>query len=547
MPEERASSHQISMTSGDAAIEAFFGVDLADAAGEYVTHDRALGVSAIWRAVNLVSSTIGKLPMLAYRRTMQPSGLIGRELMIDTPTAKMLGLRPNPEMSAATFWSTLTANVLQWGNGLAEIERSRSGRPVNLWPIHWSRVDVTRLNGRVVYKIRDDNGDYTVLNSDDVLHVPGLSFNGTTGLSVIQYARASMGLTVAAEKYGARFFANSGRPSGVIKHPMKLTPEASMRLRETWAKNYSGHGAQGTAVLEEGMDYKPIGMPPEDAQFIQTRAVQVLEVARWYGVPPHMLYQMDKATFNNIEHQSASFRDETIDSLATRIEQEVDYKIMSSSEFARFDRDRIVIPGLLERSDAYSKQRMAGLINADEARAAEGRSPIPGGAGQAYWQPVNVYVVGEGGEPLPPPSQSGSLPAVSPDDENNIRDNDGGSAGHTVSSSVGLACLSPVFADVAERMTLRETHAKARCKAQDRAAWLASWSAKHRDWVADQLLPVIRSALVIQGIEDRDGYADDLAKGIAAEWCDGMTFEPRTGGSLEKAIAAAMQAVKVES
>lgn len=543
--------------SDHAAMARLFPLSDVDS-GEPVTAETSLGVSAVWRAVSLISGTVGKLPLLLFRRYVDDLGLVQRDIVLDTPKARMLSIRPNPEMSPSNFWSSLIANALLWGNGLAEIQRDGQSRAVGLWPIHWSRVTMRRFEGRLRYVVatdRDMVGRDTPasvsLPPEDVIHVSGLTFNGLWGLSVIEYARQSMGLTIAADKYGAKFFGNSGRPSGVLTHPGQLGTEAATRLRESWSKQHGGQNSSGTAILEEGMKYERIGMPPEDAQFIQTRGVQVVEVARWYGVPPHKLYSLDRATFSNIEHQGSEFREDTIHPWATKVEQEINYKILTGPGneglYCQFDLDMLAVPTMAERATAYQAMRQAGWINADEIRSRERMSPLPGGAGQTYWHPVNMAVVGADGLPIlaeapsasadpvadpasdpgDEPAPSPALPPVSPDDENRV------------------AHLVPIFGDVADRVVRREERAKAASKAEDKAEWLAGWAAKHREWVADQLLPAIRAAMMAMGIDDRDGYAVDAAKQIAGEWCHDLVLEQRSGDWPERAVSAAIEAVKV--
>lgn len=527
----------------ESGLRSLFGLALDDAAGVDVTPDTAMTIAAYWRAISLISGTIGKLPLNTFRRYKDDNGLIRRDIETDLARARMLRERPNPEMSAIVVWSTIIANALQWGNGLAEIERDGAGRAVGIWPIHWSRVWMRRVQGKLRYVVRADDiggGSPVWLPWEDVIHIYGLSFDGVSGLSVLDHARASLGLTIAADRYGARFFGNSGRPSGVIRHPGKLSPEASDRLRRSWSQNYSGSNSQGTAVLEEGMSYEKIGMPPEDAQFIQTRGVQVLDIARWTGVPPHKLYDLSRGTFSNIEHQGSEFREDTIHPWTTRLEQEINFKIYGGREdgglYVKFDLDELAVPTLAERAEAYNKFRSSGVYNGDELRVKEGMSPLADGSGQPYWMPVNMAIIGKDGLPiLPRPADSApppELPAVAPDDE-----------GDGLRS---LDWLVPIFGDVAERIVKREENAKARSKADDADAWLTGWKEKHGGWIEEQLLPAIRSALLAQDIEDRDGYALDLARGLAAEWCHELTLEPRGASWPETAVRAAMQAVKVK-
>jgi HK97 family phage portal protein len=547
MTDERARVYTFSPGSADERLVTVLGGD-DHTTGVAVTPDAAMGVAAIWRAVQLVSTTVGKLPLLLYQREARDDGLPARRLIANTPLAKLLRERPNAEMTAISFWGTLVAHGLQWGNGYAEIERGPGGRPVALWPIHSSRCSPVRLRGEggqleLRYRVQLDeplsDGRRTVhLHPDDVLHIPGMTFNGLIGLSVLEYARASMGLTIAADRYGASFFANSGRPSGLLKHPGKLSPEAAERLRSSWRGQYGGGNSQGTPVLENGMEYQPMSLPPDDAQFIATRGIQVLEVARWYGVPPHKLMHMDSATFSNIEHQGAEFREDTIGPWCCKIEQEIGHKllrVMSGGRmFARFDLDDLVVPSLSERADAYMKLRQAGIMNTDEIRAKEGMSPLPGAAGQTYLHPVNMGVVQADGSVLLPyapgenAAESNPVPTEPSDEGDENRDT--------------LEALRPVFADVFDRMARREERAKSASKAPDRAGWLSGWAVKHRQWVAEQLLAPMRAAMVAQGRPQDD--ADRMARHVAARWCEGITQETRQADEPDTAVAAAIHAAR---
>lgn len=551
--EDRARSITFGMGTEDDRLVTLLGGD--DAGGISVTPEAAMGVAAIWRAVSLISGTIGKLPLLLFEREPRDDGLPARRLITDQPLARLLRERPNPEMTAMAFFSTLVAHAIQWGNGYAEIERAESGRPVAFWPIHSTRCRPVRLEddqGNMVLRYRVDlerpavpgGPRYVVLHPDDVLHVPGMSFNGLTGLSVLQYARASMGLTIAADRYGASFFANSGRPSGLLKYPGRLKEEAARRLRDDWAKQYGGSRSQGTPVLEQGMEYQPLSLPPDDAQFIATRGVQVLEVARWYGVPPHKLMSMESATFSNIEHQGAEFREDTISPWCVKLEQEIGYKVLRTLSggrlFVRFDLDDLVVPSLSERADAYMKLRQAGIMNTDEIRAKEGMSPLPGSAGQTFLHPVNMGIVqADGSVVLPYPSGQGSAaPSGGQPNPVPIEPSDEGDENR----AAGLEALRPVFADVWQRMVTREDRAKAASKAENKAAWLAEWAAKHRGWIAEQLLAPMRAALAAQGAPQ--DTAAELADRVAATWCEGITMETRQADGAHSAVAAAIKAAR---
>jgi HK97 family phage portal protein len=589
-------------------------------AGPAVNPESALALSAVWRALNITGEAIGKLPLVLYRRTEQDNGLPGRDRLDRNSVARMLAVRPNPEMTAFSFWSGLVMLSRQWGNGYAEIQLDDRGRPAALWPIHPTRVTAARrqIEGREVLgywvhltaaetsiAVTDAGGDpgrsqrgRVWIDADSMFSLPNTTFNMITGISTIAAARANLSLAVAAENYGASFFGNSGRPSGILVHPATLSPEAAKRIKESWGTANGRGNSQGTPVLEEGVEYKAISMPPEDAQFIETRRLQIQDIARWFGVPLHKLMDMGGATFSNIEHQAAEFREDTVLPMARKIEQEIDYKILRRLErgrlFARFDLDALVVPSATERADYLLKMRQGGFINADEGRVRENLTPMPGSQGQGVWHPVNMAtVLADGSAMLPyrpaetietdasgnpdPKKLPGATPApVEPSDE--VGDRAGvpelsespASAGEMGASEAragadgaavldmkptepdgpAWAALRPVFGDVFERMATREDRAKAAKKDPD-AAWLDGWRGKHTEWTAAQLLAPVRAALAAQGVAEGrdtdDGTAIELAAGVAAEWCESITLEPRQDGEAHRLVGAALEAVKVDA
>src|SRR5690554_1280013 len=244
-------------------------------AGVSATPEKALGITAFWNGVRIISQTIAGLPFEVFERTDQ-----GRRLAREHPVYKLLHVRPNPYMTPYTFKEVRSAHVLTWGNSYAEIERDGAGRPIALWPLLPDRTGVEVKNGEKVYWTIVD-GAKVYLAEDRVLHVPGLGYDGLRGYNVIRMFRDSLGLTIAANQYGAEFFGNSGRPSGVLTHPSRVDDAERKRIREEWNQLHSGLSrAQRTAVLWGGMDFKPLTMPPEEAQFLETRSLQIDEVAR---------------------------------------------------------------------------------------------------------------------------------------------------------------------------------------------------------------------------------------------------------------------------
>jgi len=361
--------------------------------GIQVDEDKALSYSAIWAAINIISGALGFLPMKIYRRKGSD-----KELDAKHSSYKLLHDRPNPYMDALTFRELLQGHVLTWGNGYAEIERDGGGRALALWPLLPNRVEpqVTE-SGHIRYKVTLKNGGTAYLPYVNCLHIKGLSFDGIKGYSVIHYARESVAFGLAAEKYGAAFFGNDSRPGGVLEHPKTLSKPAQARLKESWEQDHrSLDDKHRVEVLEEGMKWHQIGIPPEEAQFLQTRKFEVADVARWYTIPLHMLAEMDKATFSNIEHQGIEFVTWTLAKWLKRWELECSYKLLRQDEqpthFFEFLVDALLRGDTKSRYEAYKIARTGGFFSINDIRRKENMNSIEGG--DTYLEPLNYKPVG---------------------------------------------------------------------------------------------------------------------------------------------------------
>jgi HK97 family phage portal protein len=299
------------------------------AAGIAVNEKTAMTNSAFWCGVNLISSQIATLPRHVQRRVADD----GRERDRVHHAARVLE-QPNTMTTAVTFWETLMAHALTWGNGYAEIERDKAGRPLALWLITPDRV-TPFLDGDVLrYRCtRAADGKQTVLDADDMLHIPGLGFDGIRGYSVVFMARQSLGLSLAAERFGAKFFGNGARPQTVLEHPKQLSPEAQDRLKVGFARENAGERQLGVTVAEEGMRVRVIGIPPDDAQFLETRQFQIEEVARWLNTTPSKLKsKVGERPGGNLEASQIDFLTDTLRPWLVRIEQECDRKLFKAAE-----------------------------------------------------------------------------------------------------------------------------------------------------------------------------------------------------------------------
>lgn len=360
--------------------------------GIFVNEDTALKYSAVFSAVRLLSETVGSLPWQQLKRLDNGN----KEVVTDTNVARIIGKRPNEETYPFTFKETLMAHATMWGNGYAEIERNMAGEPLAMWVITPNRVTVGRNSSRdIIYEISNNRQDSTVIAAKNMFHLRGLGFDGVVGYSVIAHAAQSIGLGLATELYGSSFFGNSSIPSGVLKHPEKLSEEAKKNLKNSWNDNHQGvNRGSVVAVLEEGLDYKSIGIPPEDAQFLETRRFQVTDIARWFRVPPHMIGDLEKSSFNNIEQQSIEFVTNSIVSWALRFEQEADIKLLGSNRAGRFF-TKMNLNGLLRgdtqsRFAGYATGRQWGWLSVNEIRSFEDMNSLPGDEGDQYLMPTNM-------------------------------------------------------------------------------------------------------------------------------------------------------------
>ncbi len=373
--------------------------------GVRVTEETALRYTAVYRAVALLSEAVSTLPLLVYERTGDGS----RRPAPEHPVQSLLHVpMVDTVRPGRLFRETLTAHVLLWGNAYAGI-RTVAERPVALdillpWQM---RTDVD--GGRVTYLHSMSGGGTERLTPLSVLHIPGLTINGLDGLSPIGLAREAVGLGLAAEAFGARFFGSGSHPGGVIEVPQELSDPASARIAQSWSDAYSGlTNAHKVAVLEQGATWKQIGIPPEDAQFLETRKHQVEDIARLYGIPAHKLGALDRATHSNIEQQSIEFVVDTLQPWLSRWESELNLKLFDETDRGRYYVEH-VIEGRLRGDSAargafYGALWNVGGISVNEIRRLENMNPIDGG--DQHFVPLNMV----------PLERAGELPMVPGDD-----------------------------------------------------------------------------------------------------------------------------------
>lgn len=392
-------------------------------AGEFVNADTAMQVSAVWACVRVISETIAALPWHVYERSTDRNGRTNRERR-DNDVAWLLQTQANPEMTSLAWREAIAAHALTWGNGYAEIERTSDGRPQWLWLITPDRVTPERMpTGGLQYRVRN-NGDDTIIAARDMIHVKGLSYDGIVGYSPIAVAARSLGLTLALEKFGANFFANGAHPGAVLEHPGKLSPEAHKNLTESVKGQISGSNSLKPFILEEGMKWQAMTIPPEEAQFLESRKFQISEICRWFRVPPHMVADLERSTFSNIEHQQIEFVTHTLMPWCRRFEAEADIKLFGGGRGRANTYTKIEINGLLRgdmksRFEAYAIARHLSL---NDIRGLEDLNPVDGGddyLAQLNLAPVDMLreIAEVHAAPPPAPAEPDDQADDEPDDE----------------------------------------------------------------------------------------------------------------------------------
>jgi len=367
--------------------------------GVVVNEQSALRVTAYLAAVKIISETVASLPLIVYRR-LQPRG---KERAPDHPLYTVLHDQANSEMTAYQFRETLQGHICNWGNGYAEIERDGAGRVIGLWPLLPDRTWPERdpVTQRIRYRTTLPDGDQVILPYERVLHIPGFGYDGLVGHNPVRLAREAIGMALATEEFGASFFGQGATPSGVVEYPNTLSDEAYERYVKSVREAYEGLSkAHRLMILEQGLTFKQITIPPEEAQFLETRKFQVSEIARIFRVPPHMLGDLERATFSNIEHQSIEFVVHTIRPWLVRWEQAIRMKLLTPAErrefFAEFLVDGLLRGDIKSRYEAYAVGRQNGWLSANDIREMENMNPIPGG--DVYMVNGNMMPVEQAGE-----------------------------------------------------------------------------------------------------------------------------------------------------
>lgn len=484
--------------------------------GVAVNEEKSLRNSAVLACNRVLSETLASLPLPVYRRDGS-----SRERATDHPAYQLLHDRPNPELSSYHFREILQMHLGMWGNAYAEKELSGGGELMNLWPLTPSRVTPRRESGAKLYDVDLPDGSEITLPAGKVLHIPGLGYDGLKGFSPIAMARRAVALGLAAEEHGSRFYGQGATVAGTLEHPDTLTEKAQQRLRRSMESTYSGlSNAHRVMILEEGMQYNAIGIPPEQAQFLQTRKFQATEIARIYRVPPHMIADTDRPFQSNVEQMSLQFVKFTMAPWLQRWEQVLNWEVFTASEradlFAEFLVDGLLRGDSQARGELYRALFGVAGIAPNEIARRENLPEVEGG--DERFVPLNMV----------PLSQARQMA----EEDMRLAQGDAESRDATVTKAFRerramrtrrrlRRAHEPLIRQAAQRIVRREvSSARAALEgafgerdAADFEAWMDEFYATHGDYVTDQMRPVLETyaeAVWVEAVEEAGGEDEDL-------------------------------------
>lgn len=483
--------------SGPSSASDFWYNALAGAMSNTVaTPDTALRVSAVWACCRVLCNAVASIPLVLYERL--PDG--GKRRASDHPLYGLLHDRPNEWQSSYEFREMMQLHLLLRGNAYAVIVPDMQGNVAQLLPLHPDRVQVDRIsNGRLRYTVRRQNGEHVVYAQDEIFHIRGLSSDGMVGLSPIDAMRNAVSAALATDRHAERVFTQAARPAGVLEIPASMQDKAMENVRRSWQETYGGaENAGKVAILREGMKFNAIGMTAEDSQFIETRQYQVTDIARIMGVPPHLIGDLSRATFSNVEQQSLDFILHSARPWYVRWESRIGLDLLAEEDvFAEFLIDAYLRGDTASRYAAHATAINNGWMSRNEVRVIENLNPVDGLDG--YLVPLNMATAEEAAqlavgdiedEPLNPPTPAQGEASEPP----------------VVSDEKAAAVLRMMSVDAAGRLVQAETRElekvlKRGVSGEALTAWVGEFYAKHIGYVAKTLVPVANAYTAVYGGE----------------------------------------------
>jgi HK97 family phage portal protein len=360
------------------------------ASGITVNEEKSLSLTAVWSCISIISRTMATMPLPVYKRIDAKN----KEVAYDHPMYELLHNNPNPEQTAYVWRSLMAIHQLLWGAGISWIEFDRNGNPIALWPIPpWRATPKRTKSGSLVYEVILPDGTMKIFQNSEVVVFASMSTTADRWMSPIAVHRETIGAAMAVNEFGARTFGQGVNPAGILQGVKFGKEESQKTLREKYG-GYEGLGASHKLMfIEEGTTFEKVGLPPEDAQYLETRQMNVSEVGRIYNVPNFLLNQTDGSSNwgTGLEEQMRAFMTITMLAYITQWEQEFTKKLFfNPAYFPQFKVDGLLRANIKARTEAYWKLFQMGSISPDEIRAKENLNTIPNGLGDHYYLPLNM-------------------------------------------------------------------------------------------------------------------------------------------------------------
>lgn len=491
------------------------------ATGVPVSPEGSLSYTSVLSCVRVLAEGVASLPCLVYQRATE-AGQTTKQRALNHLLYPLLHDAPNPVQTAFELHEMGMAHCLLWGNFYAEVEWDQRGQAVALWPLPaWRITPIWSRSGKVYWL----EGEMKPFADYQILHIPGFGYDGTAGKSMIRLAREAVGLGLAAQRYGAAFFGNGARPGVVLEHPGQLSDQAHNHLLKSWNERHEGlSNAHRVAILEEGMKLQTLGIPPEDAQFLETRQFQRSEIAAIFRVPPHMIGDLERATFSNIEQQSQDFYTNTLQPWLKRWEQRLMRTLLIGGErkqyFIEYLVDALLRGDMETRYQSYSVGRNGGWLSVNDIRRMENMNPVDGG--DIYLQPLNMV------EASQTATASGKRELRSASEVERTADERRRMAGsfRRALKDVAQRIINREINDIrnaARKRLKRSAPAKSEQRSVEMDTWLDDFYRDHSRNTAEYLLPTVLSQaeLVSQSVERETGHR--WPDGDLSRWVDGYT------------------------
>ena len=389
----------------------------ASKTGVVVNEHTAMQFTAVYSCIQVLSQTLASMPIILYRDRKSGDKSSGKDRAVDHPLYDILKTAPNKEIPSMYLKETMMGHICSSGNGYSQIQRNRRGEVISLNLLPWTVTDVKRnVSTYEIEYTTNDRGKSIKLDPSEILHIPGLGFDGVKGYSPIRMAMEAIGLGMAAEEFGATFFGNGAHAGGIVEYEDRMSPDAKDTFRKAFNEKYGK--SNSVLFLENGSKFTKVAIPNNEAQFLETRRFQKEEIASIYRVPLHLIQDLERSTNNNIEHQSLEFVMYTMLPWFTRWEQFINFKLLTKEErqkgyFAEFLINALLRGDTAARAQMLHLMRQDGVINADQWRELENMNPQEDGQGKHYLINGNMISVDTAAKQPPRQAQDQQAPKPS--------------------------------------------------------------------------------------------------------------------------------------